>query len=63
MSTTVKVDQWLQSNLCLYISLLCCLLKLLAGSVEAGNIGLVVLGVVKLHDLARDGRLKSTIVV
>jgi hypothetical protein len=31
--------------------------------VEAGNVGLVVLGVVKLHDLTRDVGLKSAIVV
>ena len=63
MSATVKVDQWLQANLCLDISLLLSLLELLIGSVEAGNVCSVVLGVVELHDLAGDGWLESAIVV
>lgn len=35
----------------------------LEGAVEAVDIGLVVLGVVQLHDLARDVRLESAVVV
>lgn len=35
----------------------------LEGGVEAGDIGLVVLGVVKLHDLAGDVRFERAVVV
>lgn len=63
VSTTVEVDQWLQGNLCLDISLLLSLLELLGGGVDAGNICSVVLGVVELHDVAGDGWLKGAIVV
>ena len=63
VATTVEVDQWLQSNLGLDITLLCGLLELLGGSVEAGDIGVVVLGMVKLHDLAGNGWLESAIVI
>ena len=63
MTTTVEVDQWLQSHLCGDILLGLGSLELLGGSVVAGDIGLVVLGVVELHDLARDGRLECAIVV
>ena len=63
MSTAVEVDQWLQADLCLDISLLLSLLELLVGGVEAGNVCSVVLGVVELHDLAGDGWLKRAIVV
>jgi hypothetical protein len=35
----------------------------LDSGIEAVDIGLVVLGVVELHDLARDVRLKGTIVI
>jgi hypothetical protein len=38
-------------------------LELLSGIVVASDIGLVVLGVVELHDLARDGWLECAIVV
>lgn len=63
MTTSVEVDQWLQSYLCGDILLGLGGLELLGGSVVAGDIGLVVLGVVELHDLARDGRLECAIVV
>jgi len=63
VATAVKVDQRLQSNLSLDIVLLLGLMELLVGIVEAGNICLVVLGVVKLHDLAGDGWLECAIVV
>lgn len=59
----MEVDQWQQSHLRGDILLGLGLLKLLGGSVVAGDIGLVVLGVVELHDLARDGWLKCAIVV
>lgn len=61
--TSVEVDQWLNGDLCLDVAFLLCLLQLLNLGVVGGNVGVVVLGVVKLHDLAGDGRLKRTIVV
>lgn len=63
MSPSVEVDQWLEANLGLDISLLLGLLELLVGGVEAGNVCSVVLGVVELHNLAGDSWLKSAIVV
>lgn len=63
MTTTVEIDQWLQSNLCGDILLGLSGLELLGGSVVAGDIGLMVLGVVELHDLARNGWLECAIVV
>lgn len=63
MTTTVEVDQWQQSHLCGDILFSLGGLVLLSGSVVAGDIGLVVLGVVELHDLAGDGWLECAIVV
>lgn len=45
------------------ITLALCLGDRLEGAVEAVDVGLVVLAVVELHDLARDERLESAIVV
>lgn len=61
--TSVEVDQWLNGNLCLNIALLLCLLQLLNLRVVGCHVGVVVLGVVQLHDLARDGWLECAIVV
>lgn len=59
----MKVDQWLNRDLRLDIALLLSLLQLLNLGVIGGNVGVVVLGVVELHDLAGDGRLERAIVV
>ena len=59
----MEVDQWLNSNLCLDIALVLRLLQLLDLCVVGGHVGVVVLGVVELHDLAADGGLKRAIVV
>lgn len=59
----MEVDQWLNGNLCLNIALLLCLLQLLNLRVVGCHVGVVVLGVVQLHDLARDGWLECAIVV
>lgn len=63
VSTAVEVDDRLQGNLCGNILLLCSSLNLLAGSVKAVDVCLVVVLVVKLHDLAGDGWLECAIVV
>lgn len=59
----MEVDQRLGSDLGLDVVLCAGLLHLLGSSIERGNIGVVVLGVVELHDLAADGGLESAIVV
>ena len=61
--TTVEVDEWLLCDLSLDIALVLSLLQLLDGGVVGGNVGVVVLGVVQLHDLAADGGLKGAVVV
>jgi hypothetical protein len=38
-------------------------LELLDGGVVGGDVGVVVLGVVQLHDLAADGGLERAVVV
>ena len=63
VSTTVEVDQWLQGNLGGNILLFLCRGDLFGGSVEAVDVGLVVVLVVKLHDLARDGRLQRPVII
>jgi hypothetical protein len=59
----VEVDERLLCDLSLDIALVLGLLQLLDGGVVGGHVGVVVLGVVKLHDLAADGRLKGAVVV
>ena len=59
----MEVDQWLNSNLCLDIALVLRLLQLLDLSVVGGDVGVVVLRVMQLHDLAGDGWLERAIVV
>lgn len=61
--TTVEVDEWLLCDLSLDITLVLGLLQLLDGGVVGGDVGVVVLGVVELHDLAADGGLKGAVVV
>ena len=59
----MEVDQWLDRNLLLNIALLLCLLELFDLSVVGRNVGVVVLRVVQLHDLAGNGWLEGAIVV
>lgn len=61
--TTVEVDERLLCDLSLDVTLMLGLLQLLDGGVVGGDIGVVVLGVVELHDLAADGGLESAVVV
>lgn len=63
VTAAVEVDQWLKSYLRGDVLLGLGGLVLLSGSVVAGDISLVVLGVMELHDLARDGWLECAIVV
>jgi hypothetical protein len=63
MSAAMEVDQWLQSNLCGDIFFVFCGCELLGGSIEAVDIGLVVVLVVKLHDLSGDGGLERTVII
>jgi hypothetical protein len=63
VSTTVEVDDWLKGDLGGNVLLSSSFLDLFGGSVEAVHVGLVVVLVVKLHDLARDGRLEGAIVI
>lgn len=61
--TTVEIDEWLQSNLCSNIVVGLCSSELVSCIVVAVHIGLMMLAVVKLHDLTADGWLESAIVV
>jgi hypothetical protein len=61
--TTVEVDERLLGDLSLDVTLVLGLLELLDGGVVGGDIGVVVLGVVQLHDLAADGGLERAVVV
>jgi hypothetical protein len=61
--TTVEVDQRLLGDLGLDVALVLGLLELLDGGVVGGDVGVVVLGVVQLHDLAADGWLERAVVV
>lgn len=63
VSTAVEVNQWLQRNCRGNILLCLCSLNLFEGGVVAVDIGLVVVLVVQLHDLAGDGGLECAIVV
>ena len=54
MPTAVEVDQWLQGDLGSDILLLLGGLELLGCGVEAVDVGLMVVLVVELHDLAGD---------
>ena len=59
----MKVDQRLQSDLSRDITLLSGLLHLVRGRVQRCHVGVVVLGVVELHDLAADGGFEFAIAV
>jgi hypothetical protein len=61
--TTVEVDERLLCDLSLDITLVLSLLQLLDSGVVGGDVGVVVLGVVQLHDLAADGGLEGAVVV
>jgi hypothetical protein len=61
--TTVEVDERLLGDLGLDVTLVLGLLELLDGGVVGGDVGVVVLGVVQLHDLAADGGLERAVVV
>lgn len=63
MTTTVEVDGGLKGDLGGNVALVLSLLELLNSGVVAVDIGVVVVLVVQLHDLAVDGGLESTIVV
>jgi hypothetical protein len=63
VTTAVEVDRRLQGNLGGDVTLGLSLLELLNGVVVVGDIGVVVVLVVDLHDLAGDGGLKGAIVV
>lgn len=63
VTTAVEVDRRLQSNLGRDVTLSLSFLELLNGVVVVGDVGVVVVLVVDLHDLAGDGGLKSAIVV
>lgn len=63
MTTTVEVEQRGLSSGSLGVALSLGFGEGLDGSVEAVDIGLVVLGVVELHDLAGDIGLERAIVV
>lgn len=59
----MEVDERLLGDLGLDVTLVLSLLELLDGGVVGGDIGVVVLGVVELHDLAADGGLERAVVV
>jgi len=59
----MKVDKWEESDLRLDIVAGLGGREFLGSIVVRVHICLVMLAVVELHDLARDGRLKSTIVI
>lgn len=61
--TTVEVDERLLGDLGLDVTLVLGFLELLDGGVVGGDIGVVVLGVVELHDLTADGGLERAVVV
>lgn len=63
VSTAVEVEQGSNSGSLGEVSLALSLGDSLEGGVEAGHVGLVVLLVVKLHDLSGDVRLERAIVV
>lgn len=61
--TTVEVDERLLGDLGLDVTLVLGFLELLDGGVVGGDIGVVVLGVVELHDLTADGGLERAVVI
>jgi hypothetical protein len=63
VSTAVEVDEWLQSNDGCNVLLGFGRGQLFRGGVVAVDIGLVVVLVVQLHDLAGNGRLECAVVI
>jgi hypothetical protein len=63
VAAPMEVDQGLQRNLGLDILLLLGSSELLRCGVEPVDVGLVVVLVVELHDLAGDGRLERAVVI
>jgi hypothetical protein len=63
VAAAVEVDHGLQSNLSLDVFLVFCFRNLLREVVERGHVGLMMLGVVQLHDLAGDGGLERAVVI
>ncbi len=63
MSTTVEVLQRQQRNLRLNVILGLCRSQLFSGSIVAVDISLVVVLMVQLHDLARNGGLERAVIV
>ena len=59
----MEVDQRLLCDLSLDVTLVLGLLQLLDSGVVGGDVGVVVLGVVELHDLAADGGLQGAVVI
>mmetsp|Transcript_13628 Transcript_13628/g.23932 ORF Transcript_13628/g.23932 Transcript_13628/m.23932 type:complete len:249 (+) Transcript_13628:107-853(+) len=63
VSTPVELDALLQGNDLGDVVLVQSLAELLVERVQVGDVGLVVLAVVDLHDLSRDERLKLGVVI
>jgi hypothetical protein len=63
VAATMEVEQGRDGRRLGEVALALSLGNRLERAVEAVDIGLVVLGVVQLHDLARDVRLEGTVVV
>jgi hypothetical protein len=63
VAAAVEVDQWLEGDSGCDVMLRLCDLQLLECGVVAIDIGLVVVLVVELHDLAGDGGFERAIVV
>jgi hypothetical protein len=63
MAAPMEVDQGLKRNLGLDILLLLGSSELLRCGVEAVDVGLVVVLVVELHDLAGDGGLERAVII
>jgi hypothetical protein len=59
----VEVDKGLLGDLGLDVAFVLGFLKLLDGGIVRGDVGVVVLGVVELHDLAADGGLEGAVVI
>lgn len=63
VSAAVEVDQWLRGELRGDVVGVLRLLQLLDRGVVRGHVGVVVLGVVELHDLAGDGGFEFAVAI
>lgn len=63
VTTSIEVDRFLKSDGRLDVLLVDGFRELFFGLVESVDVGLVVLGVVQLHDLGRDGGFERSVVV